>query len=295
MSASPGEMCVRREDGTYTDVPLLSELLGEDLTVLDAFNPRQPRDPEGTSTGGQWTAEGGGEKVGLDKLLEHFTVEEGDPVEFERIWNDHIRMDPGEFVREMDGGTGLFVGESKPEVRVLSGERLRVDLGDVEGTGDRSQMTRTFNFKARAPNQPGKYERAVDHDELVIVRSARGAGKQVMRSQFNLYRKLGIARVNVTAGMDVGAYAWARYGFVPTSESWNMLRQELSGALQDIHASKDVVSRVSEALSSDNPQGIWEIADSSIGKKLLISSEWDGTLSLHNVNQMSRLRKYVGR
>jgi hypothetical protein len=38
---------------------------------------------------------------------------------------------------------------------------------------------------------------------------------------------MGVTKVKVHANIDVGGYAWARFGFVPRQRSWDELRGSL--------------------------------------------------------------------
>jgi hypothetical protein len=44
-----------------------------------------------------------------------------------------------------------------------------------------------------------------------------GEGKKIFRGMFEEYERMGMDRMSTYANIDVGVYAWARYGFVPTS------------------------------------------------------------------------------
>ena len=67
-----------------------------------------------------------------------------------------------------------------------------------------------------------------NHDVFTINGEGQGGGigKQVLKTQFDEYEKMGVAKVEVHANIDVGGYAWARFGFVPTrAGSWDELRE----------------------------------------------------------------------
>src|SRR5689334_869735 len=54
-----------------------------------------------------------------------------------------------------------------------------------------------------------------------------GFAKAVPRAQFDEYERLGVSFVTVHANIDVGGYAWARFGFTPDEDGWNTLRETL--------------------------------------------------------------------
>jgi hypothetical protein len=68
---------------------------------------------------------------------------------------------------------------------------------------------------------------------FVMKRSERGggAGKKLLAANVAMYQKLGFDKVKVSANIDVGGYAWARYGYVPTQDSWNRLSADIRSKL----------------------------------------------------------------
>lgn len=58
-------------------------------------------------------------------------------------------------------------------------------------------------------------------------------GKHVLAGNIAIYQQLGVQKVRVSANIDVGGYAWAKYGYAPTQASWNSLRSDLIGTLSD--------------------------------------------------------------
>ena len=60
------------------------------------------------------------------------------------------------------------------------------------------------------------------HSYLRIDEGERGKGSipAMLENQINLYRKLGIEKVKLGANIDVGGYAWAKYGFLPQKFEW---------------------------------------------------------------------------
>jgi hypothetical protein len=59
-------------------------------------------------------------------------------------------------------------------------------------------------------NKPTVY-----HEALLLKGGTQGAGtgKRMMAETFRLYERLGVTEVTLKANIDIGSYAWARYGF----------------------------------------------------------------------------------
>jgi hypothetical protein len=88
----------------------------------------------------------------------------------------------------------------------------------------------------------GDYQRNIDLKNnsaysayFVLKRGERGAGlgKKLLASNVAMYQKLGIDKVRVSANIDVGGYAWAKYGYVPTPDSWRSLSAEIRDKLSN--------------------------------------------------------------
>ena len=101
----------------------------------------------------------------------------------------------------------------------------RTDSISVSGklTGDDGrtlgEYTREINFKKNAANS--------DYFKLNGSAQDAGVGKQLLSANVAMYQKMGLDSVGVHADIDVGGYAWARYGYVPTKSSWRDLSNDL--------------------------------------------------------------------
>jgi hypothetical protein len=166
----------------------------------------------------------------------------------------------------------------------------------------------------------GIIERAIDpatntaqHDNLHLIRAEqqKGTSKDILRSNIEFYRRNGISSVNLLAD-EVGGYAWAKYGFLPTQSSWNQLRTSLLERLRSPEAADipfKAKARAAAILQHDSPRAIWQISDMPdvtpfvdqageplpLSKWLLLNTVWDGTLDLNHSPSMTRFDKYVRR
>jgi hypothetical protein len=154
--------------------------------------------------------------------------------------------------------------------------------------GMTGRNTRRF---VRAPNG----ELMAYHDSFVIEGEGKGAGigKAVLKAQFDEYERMGVNRVVVHANIDVGGYAWARFGFVPTKRSWNDLRESMKlwvnsdevlsddfgNEYQPLKIPKRQRKALTKILNDPNPKAIWRLADArhrdrNLGKEILMERDW---------------------
>jgi hypothetical protein len=159
---------------------------------------------------------------------------------------------------------------------------------------DGTSITRRFT-----KNSAGELQ--VYHAYFQAGNQGNGAGKEFFRTSFGQYQKLGIKEVTVSANIDVGTYAWSKYGFKPTSETaWQGVRDNVAMKLNDMKAANqidtDTYNRMARLVASPNVDNLAKIADSTLGKKLLIGAGvWKGKLRLDNPAQMRRFTDYVTR
>ena len=152
------------------------------------------------------------------------------------------------------------------------------------------------------------------HGYLKVAPTARGTGAvpAMLSNQIDLYKKMGLNSVQLSANIDVGSYAWAKYGFVPkTQGDWDHLRGR-TGVGQHWQQMKpnvdpDQVEHVDRILSDPDPHAIWDLADvpykapagwgrdenTTIGKALLMNKSWSGKLDLNGADSMARFNDYV--
>jgi hypothetical protein len=149
-------------------------------------------------------------------------VTESEQARFLKNWDEKIGMEPEEFKTVFLGGVPSTMsisalGDSRFDV---GGSLLDKEGGRPVGTYDRE----LYLNEKRAYSAFFKIEK--DQTDANI-------GKKVLAGNIEMYEKLGITEVGVTANIDVGGYAWAKYGYVPTQEAWNSFRQRLASEMAD--------------------------------------------------------------
>lgn len=156
---------------------------------------------------------------------------------------------------------------------------------------DRTEIIRRFKRDAR-----GKLY--VDHTLFTAGSRGQGAGKALFRCSLGVYKALGISKVEVFANIDVGGYAWAKYGFRITSHEWEQVARLARGKIESLGLQPSAEQRLNEILNDRNPEAIFMLSDfkvgeRSVGKELLLGSKWYGTLDLENESQYRRCIGYI--
>jgi hypothetical protein len=182
----------------------------------------------------------------------------------------------------------VFDGETGTSIRVThppnSADHVWIDVdGNIKVNGNQShvELKRMFSDEGTVNHHLFELKGASGASD----QSVRGTGiaRKVLSGALDAYKQLNLKRVNIHAGLDSGAYVWAKYGFEPSQESWNVLRGELLNEIDSVpEHSRGAVRSI---LEDSNPSAITRLADvKTYGKKLLLGKEWEGGLDLNDEN-----------
>ena len=181
--------------------------------------------------------------------------------------------------------------------------RLRVDV--------RRENSRTFELGIFHINFI--FEGSVLH-ALRIDAKGRCNGKMLFR---NLLKIQGVMQVIELTAKEVGSYAWIRYGFLPTRDSWKELRNKIEKTFNQLTKNYESVRQykdeVKSILRNNDPKAIRSIpklvmpvgipkpklksvgiTKDTLGFHLMNNNTWKGYLDLRDSNQVGYTRNYVG-
>lgn len=185
-------------------------------------------------------------------------------------------------------------GGGPPPTKFRTTARVGRDEATIEYKGeDGTSITRRFTQQS-----DGSVE--VYHAYFVAGSRGEGSGKAFFRTSMGEYIAAGVKSVGVTANIDVGGYAWARFGYLPANQGvWNSLRTRLKERL-DRMSGVDAEAKTAMSRILDNPdrRSLWAVADASyngrkLGKELLLGTNWSGKIDLSDQEQMRRFTSYV--
>lgn len=142
----------------------------------------------------------------------------------------------------------------------------------------------------------------VSHDYFKLPEDDQGKGtsKNVLSVFYKQYRQMGLEKIDIHANIDVGGYAWGRYGFsIPKSA----LRLETLG---DTHSGlfvtggkyeKKLLRDLTNEYFANNPTStslpMNVIANHPEGKNILLGSDWEGFMDLTNPVQRQLFEDYL--
>lgn len=235
-------------------------------------NPPSPPAGGGTGSGPRWT------RQDFDRLTGRLDLAEGDDAV--RAWNLWIDRNPAEVYRVLAEGLPVLPRVAI-DIKPNGSGRLVMTLTDAAGS-QIAEADRTFDFARRIAYNAG------------LIVEPPFQGQNIGRTHLaalllDFYHPAGIERVAVTAGLDVGAYTWARAGFVPTPESWKRLRTDLMRRYEGFRLNDPILLAT---ILDDDPRGLWDVADHKQGKRLLLGTSWQGSIDLTEIRSLARLRRY---
>lgn len=215
-----------------------------------------------------------------------------DPTTFDAKWRAQPDVDSGvgPALRELFGDKA----PTPTEVKQMFGAP---ELGlEVRNMGVSAGYNGTVNFRMnltdkRGNSIAGSYVREfrkdsegkpyVYHNFLQVGEQYQGGGRvgAVFANSMEGYKKLGIQKVEVTAGLDAGPYVWAKFGFQPKTEQ---------DAEQKISQFKQFASRSIK----DGGMGLTEAA---VEKILAKTKDADGKLDTYKLASVTLKGKVEGK
>lgn len=218
------------------------------------------------------------------------------PDEVGAVWDAHMDHSYDHFARQMAGPGHNLVDVT---IEADGDHRLNIQaqLKDAESGLRVGRIERTFDFE----------DGSVHHDYFKLVDSAQGAGraKSIIGSQIEFYNRMGnINKVELLADIDVGRYAWAKYGFKQSGDSndtWRVKADRIAARLDDMNMEQKDRDNIARILKTRSPSGIWALSDyksdsgTRLGRVLLNDDgDWYGHLSFSDPAAMARFREYIG-
>lgn len=209
-------------------------------------------------------------------------------------WNNFLpEVKPQEFF----GGflkDGLTLADAKFSALSRGGVNFRL-IADYEGD-TAFQMTRTFEYSGS--------EKLVHHDLFEIEKhhQKKGWGAIVLSSTVAHYEQAGVSKIELLANIDVGGYAWARYGFHVAAGERRYLKESILRKFESMKRfwPLEVAAQAEQALAQidyqtdDFPTLLARMRAGSIevGKELLLGTMWSAYLDLKNSSAMRTFWDY---
>jgi hypothetical protein len=141
----------------------------------------------------------------------------------------------------------------------------------------------------------------VEHDYFDVDSSLQGSGfsKKVFQSLYQQYKNAKVKFIKVHANIDVGGYAWGKYGFSikrPAIEGFPNSRYSFNYRKLDAKEITDAKSMIERYFKTHPKADMFpmnKLAEKKYGKKLLLGTDWSGTIDLSNKKQREVFEDYL--
>ena len=167
-------------------------------------------------------------------------------------------------------------------------------------------LVNTLRVHRYLDNSAPKFE--VAYVQLPYMAQAQGAGKKALKAYMDLTDHVGADKIELYANIDVGGYAWARYGFVPTPEDWKSLCVSIRKNMAKVdYASAEEAVKLPGHLKSltapgSDPRNIRAVAalkapvkhpslgETGLGWSLLRGTGWTSVAYMNDKETMAHLK-----
>lgn len=244
---------------------------------------------------------------------------ETDDVSIEQWMHYFGPLSPKEFVRKTD-----LSGNLKTALEISYSSYDGKNYADIY-----SRITTTDGLLMGSSSYK-IYEAKDDYPKTIhnsgFYLSSNYHGKNIAKSLYEKRADLGFAigaKQLSLAAMNIGSYAWAKFGFIPNKASWDGIVEDINKAItesdtgatlkfrgKDYEITPDELTAIRAITSSSYenayiafPQltefnreiGTYDDHTLTVGKALLIGNVWRGTLPLdRNHPSYKRFERYIG-
>lgn len=182
----------------------------------------------------------------------------------------------------------------------------------LQELGKQFVMTRSFVLTTKGvKDEDGKIgdgKITITNDLFLLAKrdQDKGFGKQITQNLVAIADHIGASKIDLEANVDVGGYAWAKYGFAPTPANWRGLANSIKSKYAEKLAAlpNQVSTEVNAILNSNSPDSIQKLAAVDfksaadkypIGKSLLLKTTWAGSIDLTDKKSYSTIKAYCAK
>ena len=154
------------------------------------------------------------------------------------------------------------------------------------------KLTRTFYQRS-----DGSWE--VHHSLFKLKQEIQGKGisREILKGLYDEYKRMGVRYITLDANLDIGGYAWARYGFNANSKRHALAPMNLCRNKGVRKAAQKVIDDYYQINGlpdwAEFPMHI--LTEKIWGRSYLLGSSWSGVLDLMNAEQVATFEGYLFR
>lgn len=215
------------------------------------------------------------------------------------LWNALMKTPPAEVVAQLTGKTldqvlNTALLSDTPQ-KALGIERMAVTSTGVNvellslAHGSKNVVKQDYYFRKDLSLYVGLVEVA-EGDEGVV--------RKLLKALVGTASNSAMKRLTVVAGSELGGYAWAKYGAMPTQVQWLRVKAQIAKQATETLISTAFAAEVKAfelIMASDDPKSIFALSDlPTLGRPLLSQTQWAGVLPFEDVEAMTRFIAAMG-
>lgn len=134
--------------------------------------------------------------------------------------------------------------------------------------------------------------------EIPEDRQGQGLAKSVLKDSMTQYEGMGLKSIDMLANLDVGGYAWAKFGYKAASPARmaHTMEYKLEEHNFTDHQREAIRTVINE--HRNDPKLPWHLAgltdgSNTIGKTLMLNTNWDAKFDLDDHESVKRFKAYV--
>jgi GNAT superfamily N-acetyltransferase len=226
----------------------------------------------------------------INKALDKHNVRVFESIETARVLKaieKHIGMNAVEMRQQLAQKISSQAGEVGLDIITADDKTIKYRVHG-RGAGGRQTFTVTQTIDVQ------KKTAELSLFQVSKAMQGKGIAKSFVRNLLDVYSKAGIGKIDMEANVDVGAYAWARYGWVPKSPGeWSKLKRNIQEyTLSDAPAEERPTIKI--ILRDKDPKAIRALVAQPSGFKLMKGLSWKGVLDLTNAETKRIVYAYCG-
>lgn len=285
--------------------------------LLDIVEQKMPKIYEEFA---DW-AYNGGTVSAFKKFKDYEDLLRAGGVKMPKLQEQDFTKDLNEDKLNLLSARGFDVGSFDRKVEYFNKNLKGFDIEEVDNFLDKSFkefgatsvikelrfLDDAFSFKYTASTPHGTIEisrgftekrgkNGVYHALLSLPKSLQGNGftKKFFKELVKQYEAAGIEIIEVTANIDVGGYAWGRYGF---SSDDKMMMGEIAARAKN-KLNPEQLKEYDKWYKAGNKDKVWnmnELSNFPWAKNLLLNTYWRGFLDLKNPVQAKIFKDYLNK
>lgn len=212
------------------------------------------------------------------------------------LWNKLIKTAPSEVLSNLTGVPLSELLAKAQETQKLGLQTLKVTQSGVNlelqsyAFNSKALVTQDYYFKKDLALYVGLID--VPYEDVEVL-------PKVLLGLYNTAKGTSMRVIQLVAAGGIDGYAWAKYGFSPTSDQWEKLKKSMASSPSKMSVLENASPLERKAfqllMESSDPKSVFTLSDlPNLGEVMLEGTEWLGSLDLSDPESVTRFLAIMG-